>query len=552
MKPRQYQVDGSSILVSVDYMDTTARAIIKNINGRWWERDLKKWRVPLHQDNIDLLNEKLGLDILKRNAETSIQKMSGESKSLPTLIDMGEDVKSLNDYKEEDIELLQYESAIKPFRHQRYAVTMIVKKKQYGLFIEMGLGKTKAVVDAYLYLKARGELKNALIICPKPVILSWKEELEKHGEKGYVILTGTKRQRLKLLNLDKINIINYAGVLMLKDILLKFNTKESLIVLDESSKIKNPDAKRTKLITHLFRCTRYRVILSGTPITQSPIDIFSQYQFLSTYIFNMKSWYAFRNTYCEMGGYMNYKVVGYRNLPQLKEIIHRNAYILKKKDCDEVDLPEKIYEKFELEMKPNMKAMYKDMKENLVAEVNEDLTLTASIILVKLLRLHQILSGVWMVERKDNLKLMETINVIKEFSGDQKVVIFCKFIDSLKMLSEELTKEGISNETYYGETRDRDEVISRFRNTDVKVLIAQIQTAGMGLNLQCASMVIYYENTFSLQDRLQSEDRCHRTGQRNNVTYVDLVYKGTVDVDILEAIKEKKKIADYLIPSLKK
>lgn len=555
---RSYIMNGTKIYVKVPYVD---RELAKSVKGYWWHGDKKSWSYPLNGQTIEDLNRVFGLGIMEiqYGQKEWTDKEVKPTTPLPPQFESNEGV-TLDDLavqKREQIKIVEFESAIDPYEHQKYAVTQALRYRKYAFFMEMATGKTKVMIDLFKILKDNDAIDCMLVILPKPVALSWVEEAEKHGC-SVSVMYGNKQQRLRKFDPKGINILNYAGAYSLKKELGRFNDKRICIVLDESSKIKNPGAKRTQLMINVFTQNIFKYILTGTPITQNPIDIFSQYQFLDPKIFSMDSWYAFRGRYCitEQGygstGKAFYKIVGYKNLRELRDIIHQHAFILKKKDCAEIDLPDKVYNKRTLEMKGEIFEQYKEMRDNLMLEISEDKTITAPIILTKLLRLQQILSGAWLTSQKDNIKLKELMHVIGDFSGNQKVVVWCRFIDSIKLIAEALDDADIGHVLYHGAVKDKDGAIQEFRNNpECKVFVGNLQIGEMGLNLQCASFVVYFENNFSLLSRLQSEDRCHRPGQKNNVTYVDLLYENSIDEDIIEAIKQKKKIADYLVGGLK-
>ncbi len=542
-----YEIKDDRVYVTLSYGQ---RELAKTIDGFHWHghdkvNPRKAWSWKVSMETINTLNDYFNLGIMEG--------------SKPNIAMTTNDLEVID--KRNDMELLSYDTPIKPFEFQRRAVTYMMEYKQHGLFLTMGLGKTKCVIDFFFLAKKERKVDKLLVVAPKSCIVSWLEELEKHGVDDFIVLEGSKEKRLKQLDEDVcIYILNYAGIIVLRNELgRKFNNDRTVIALDESSMIKSPGAERTRIIIKTFVNNIFKFCLSGTPITQSPIDIYSQFKFLNPTFFSVQSYYSFRNYYCIMGdGFNNagnryQKIIGYRKLPELKTIINRHSYILKKEDCKYLGLPEKIYEKRELEMLGGMKEQYDQMRKHLILEIENDIKITASIMIVKMLRLQQIMSGCWLENQKDNTKLKELMDIIKNYSGNQKVIVWCRFIDSLKLIAAELNKNGIDNVLFYGETRDRKGTIEMFRNNpSCKVFIGQLRTGGKGINLQCASMVIYFENSFSLEDRLQSEDRCHRPGQVNNVTYIDMIYKGTIDEQIIKAIKNKEKIADYLIEGMKK
>ena len=439
----------------------------------------------------------------------------------------------------------EYPFKRKPMAHQVDMISKALIMRYYAYFAEMGTGKTQAAINTYELLDKKHNI-NGLIIAPKTVLESWGEEIEKNSNYSYVILNGNKRKKTKDLTKPyKLTILNYETFLSLPE--QEYWSKFDMVVLDESSKIKNPKAQRTKLIIQLFSSTSYKLILSGTPITQSPIDIYTQYEFLNKNYIPNKSWYSFRNTYAIMGGYGRYQIVGYRDLDRLKEIISRYSVQIKKEDC--IDLPEKIYETRQIEMTAELRKQYSSMKNELLLEINEEENLTATIVLTKLLRLQQILSGKFLKEK--NPKLEELKEIVSESIGHgDQVIIWAKFRDTILLLQDAFREHGVS--VIYGDIKNRQEQIADFQSGKNKVFIGQIATGGIGITLTAGSVVVYYENDYSLQDRLQSEARAHRIGQRKKVVYIDLIYKGTMEKDIVKALQSKTNVAEYLVESFKK
>jgi SNF2 family DNA or RNA helicase len=428
-------------------------------------------------------------------------------------------------------------------------IKMCLVEKRFALLCEMGTGKTKVIIDTYGILRKYNKIDGkCLIICPKTIIDVWAEEIEKDSDLGSVIATGTKRKRIGLLtSCQSYAIINYEGVLSIGECSL-WNDFD-MIVLDESNAIKNHKAKRTKLILNIFTRNPYKYILSGTPITQNPIDIYCQYQFLSPSFLPFKNYYACRGRYCVMGGFQKYQIVGYKNLPELKAYIAQHSIQLKKEDC--MDLPAKIYQKRIIEMSAEMKGQYSEMRNTLMLEFAEDKKITAPIALTKLLRLQQILSGQFLSDQKHNNKL----SALKEFlieAGDTPVVIWCRFRPSIKLLCDMCEEQDAPYSVIFGDIKDRAEEIRKFQEGETKRFIGQIQTGGLGITLTAGYIVAIYENTFSLTDRKQFEDRVHRPGQTHKCTYVDFVYKRTMDTKILGAIRKKQELSTYLVDSFLK
>lgn len=433
-----------------------------------------------------------------------------------------------------------------PYEHQVRMIVAGIAHRKYAFLAEMGTGKSKVVCDIVGVMKA-----SAIIICPKSVMENWKDEFYMSTDIKPAVLDGTMKKRVKTLkdNSDGTVIINYEGLLsMLK---LKNKDAEAILksfkvcVLDESSKIKSPKAQRSKRIVKTFQATPFKYILSGTPITQSPLDIYQQFAFLDPNFLGYKTYLSFRNEYADMTGYGNYTPVFRKHLmPKLKKIISAHAFQIKKEDC--LDLPEKTYTRRLIEMSKGMRDQYESMKNDMIVEMEGQDNVTAGIILTKLVRLQEIASGVYLQDQKDNEK-MAALEEILEERGDQKVIVWCRFRNSLACIARMLEEKGIRHCEFHGDTKERNEVIKDFQAGKYDVFLGQIQTGGMGITLTAATMTVYYENTFSLEDRLQSEARNHRAGQTEKVTYIDLVYKRSIDEHIFKAISKKQDVAKNLV-----
>jgi len=448
------------------------------------------------------------------------------------------------------IDLNMYAFKVQPYEHQVKMIKMGMVFEKLAYLCEMGTGKTM-VITILTVIRA----VPTLIICPTTVMENWIKEYHKFTDLKPILLYGTSKKRIQLLKdgmtgtKPPVFIINYEGLLVLNKythsrLLLK---QFKQVVLDESSKIKSPKAKRSKTIVKLFSETPFKYILSGTPVTQGPLDIYMQYQFLDPAFLGGGSFYAFRNYYAVMGGYGGYEIQGYKHIDELEQKISAHAIQIKKEDC--LDLPDKVYEKREIEMSPEQRQQYNSMRDDMILELQDQENITAGIILTKLLRLQQISSGAYL-EKGKNAKLDELEQVLDETSGKHKI-IWCRFRDTMKLIERLLQARGTSYCTMHGDTTNRQEIIDDFQEGKYEVFLGQINTGGMGITITRATYTIYYENTFSLEDRLQSEDRNHRAGQTNKVTYIDLVYKGSIDQHILASISKKQDISHQLVACFK-
>ena len=470
---------------------------------------------------------------------------------------------------------MKYKFKTEPYEHQLEALKRSWNKKEYAYFMEMGTGKSKVLIDNIAILYDKGGINAAVIVAPKGVYRNWSgkeipfhmpDHVEKHV--GVWNPAPNRKQKLELMKLFevspelKILIINVEafstkkGVAFVEKFILSHNT---LIAVDESTTIKNPKAQRTKNLLKLALNTKYRRILTGFPVTQSPLDLYSQSAFLSTQLLGYSSFYSFQNRYAKvinrsMGQRTFRQVVGYQNLEELTENVNEFSYRVLKKEC--LDLPDKVYQRREVELTPEQKKVYKELKDYAIAELASHELVSVTSVLTQILRLHQVVCGFVKhdqgeeVEIKSN-RLDELLDVLSEAQG--KVIIWANYQYDikriLKTLQETVGPESVA--TYYGATPDeeRQEIIKEFQdpNSPLKYLISNVQTGGYGITLTEASTVIYYSNNYDLEKRLQSEDRAHRIGQVNKVTYVDLVAKGTVDEKIVKALRNKLDLAQEVL-----
>jgi len=456
-----------------------------------------------------------------------------------------------------------FEFKTKPFEHQEDAFNKWRDCAYKPLFWDMGTGKTKAVID-FVRDKCykHGEVVTTLMIVPNAATKKMKREFEKHSSLvEYVdILAGTKAKRLKILAKDnkKIFIINIEGVLSIQKELVK--TAFDVVIVDESHMIKNMRAKRTKAIIKIGKKSKYRYILTGTAILSSPMDIFSQYLFLDQGETFGTNFFSFKNKYFEDAN------VAWRNnknyypkwevkpdvLDLLNNLINQTADIRKKKDC--LDLPPKVFQTIELDMSDEQKTVYKEMQENLIAFFNSGEPITAANALTKLLRLNQITSGFAKdalgqeLDFKTNVKLSALKELLTELTPAHKVVVWCKFVRNIERLKEAFACYNPA--TLYGATVDKDAEVQRFENDAAcRLLIGNPQSGSSSIDLISSDYVIYYSYGYNLGYRLQSEDRCHRSGSEihDKITYVTLVCNDSIDEVILQALKNKENLATNIL-----
>ena len=473
--------------------------------------------------------------------------------------------------------MINYKFKTVPYAHQLTALEKSWEKEVYAYFMEMGTGKSKVLIDNISMLYDKGKINAALIIAPKGVYQNWHDSeipthLVDHIDKKMVLWQAmiNKTQEKKLDTLFEtgeelhILIMNVEAFSTKKGVVFasKFlNCHNTLIAIDESTTIKNPGAKRTKNILGLSKYSKYRRILTGSPVTKSPLDLYTQCYFLSPWLLDHSSFYTFKNRYAVMrtanfGGRSVQIVVGYRNLGELSEKLKNFSYRVLKDDC--LDLPKKTFMKRIVQLSDEQKKVYSQMKQTALAFLNGKAATTATV-MTQLMRLHQITCGHFTsddgtTQVLKNNRIDELINLLHEVHG--KVVIWAHYRHDIETIVEHIKKEfntGVDNcvMTYYGNTsvEDRQKAIKEIQVPDgpVRFLVGTPQTGGYGITLTAASTMIYYSNGYDLEKRQQSEARIDRIGQTKPMTYVDIIAEDTVDERIVKALRKKINIASQVM-----
>ncbi len=469
---------------------------------------------------------------------------------------------------------MHYKFKTKPFAHQLKALEMSWDKKVFAYFMEMGTGKSKVLIDNMSMLYDKGLINGALIIAPKGVYKNWFDSeipthMADHIEKTMVLWesNGGKSKEKELDTLFKssydfhILIMNVEALSTKKgkQFAEKFlSCHKTLMAIDESTTIKNPGAIRTKTIIGLGKYVLYKRILTGSPVTKSPLDLYTQCWFLDPWLLDQQSYYSFRTRYAltrkiNVNGRQVEIVVGYRNLGELSEKLKPFSHRVLKDDC--LDLPPKTYMKRTIQLSEEQSKVYKQMKEIALATLNGKLTTTHNVI-TQLMRLHQITCGHFKSDDgttqtlKSN-RLDELMDVLSEMEG--KAVIWAHYRYDIEVIVEAIKKEygDKSVVTYYGDTstEDRQKAIKLIQdpNSSVRFIVGTPQTGGYGITLTGASTMIYYSNGYDLEKRQQSEARIDRIGQTKNMTYIDIIAEGTVDEKIVKALRTKVNIATEVL-----
>ena len=468
---------------------------------------------------------------------------------------------------------MNYKFKTKPYKHQLTALEKSWNKETYAYFMEMGTGKTKVLIDNLAMLYDKGKVNGALIIAPKGVVKTWCEQeipthLPNHIENVTVLWQSniTKQQETKLNNLFDLGVHLHIFIMNVEalstDKGVKFaskflNSHRTLMAIDESTTIKTPTAKRTKNIISLGKLAKYRRIMTGSPITKNPLDLYSQCEFLDPWLLNFQSFYAFRNRYAEMKtmhvrGRSIQVVNAFQNLSELSDKVKGFSYRVLKEDC--LDLPPKNFTKRHIVLSKEQRKIYDQMKKEAMAILNGKVTTTMTV-LTQLMRLHQITCGHFTaddggVQLIPSNRINELMDILEEIDG--KAIIWANYQmdvnEIIKNVEAKHQKGSIVD--YYGLTpqEDRQDNIRKFQSDPkCRFMVGTPSTGGYGITLTAANTIIYYSNGYDLEKRLQSEVRSHRIGQNKNVTYIDIIAEDTVDEKIVKALREKINIASEVM-----
>lgn len=512
---------------------------IKEIDGRVFDAEDKCWVVPLTKKNVGTLSM-LGAEL---DEELSKVCKSVSTKNL-----------KVSKHPKPSVKATLYEHQQRAYD---FALDTLEQGKGLAILADMGTGKSLMTIAITGTLAQEKGVKRMLVVCPKSIVGVWEEEFRKFANYRYAltVLDGTiskKKTAFSYMTGEALQVIvvNYESAWRLEKEITKW--KPDLIVCDESSKIKNPGTSQSKAMHRLGKLTKYNIILTGTPITNNPLDIFSQYKFLDEDILG-GSYYLFRNRYAVFGGYQNHQIIGYRHLAELVEKVHEIAYRIKIEDA--VDLPPFIDETRTIKLEPKAQSIYTQIERDCYAALSADAEVTARNVLTQLLRLSQCtggyirddVSGVAQAVSTAKLDALEDIIDTCQDEG-KKVVVFARFVPEIEAIEKLLKKKDIGYALIYGATTDRADQVKKFQeDEDCRVFIGQLQTTGMGLTLTAASVAVFYSLDFSYANYEQSRARIHRIGQKEKCLYVHLVCKGTVDERIMNALKHKGDVAKLMV-----
>lgn len=536
---------------------------LKNISGLRWNRTTRCMVGPV---SLNLLDGLARYYKLPADMETKRHRLGKTRREI--------DAERL---AEDPAPLLPYPVKANLYKHQIRGANMALRAfgaldaktpgGGFGELFEMGCGKTLTTIAVAGALYNLGKIDRVLVVAPTSVCSVWPHDLNQFAAFPWEarVLLGDKKKRLKALNELKnwpfkalrIAVINYESTHRdgIFEALAAY--RPDLIVCDESQRIKNPSAAQSKALHKLGDAAPFRMILSGTPVQNNAVDLYSQYRFLDPAVYGA-NFYAFKNRYCIMGGYGQHQIVGYRNMDELVEKEHSVAYRVTKEEC--LDLPQQTFINRYVQFTDAEQAIYEQLRKSSFLELETGENVTATTILTMYLRLMQLTGGFLTADESTRPKQVNTAkldalaDIVDDYVVDagKKLVIFARFRAEIAAIENLLRLRKIQYGSIYGDVpmEERGKIVEDFQtNPDTKVFVAQIQTAGLGITLHAASTAVFYSYDYNYANYAQALARIHRIGQRLPVTYIHLVVDGSIDEKILAALENKEDMAKTVVDS---
>lgn len=552
--------DGRIILAQIEQarMDK-----LKKTGMLRWNKAARTYSAPVTLDLLDVLAQ---IFPLPDTVEAERRRLAGIARQLDA-----------QRAASEPAPLTSYPVRAKMFRHQVRAANMALIQLSskpsagFGLLFEMGCGKTLTAIAIMGALYCQHKITRVLVVAPSSVCSVWPHDLAAFAAFPYEVrvLLGEKKQRLEALH-SLTDYPNTANRLLVAVINYEATHREGifealdgyaadLIICDESQRIKNPRAAQSRAVQMLGDNAACRLILSGTPVQNSVIDLYSQYRFLDPGVFGA-NFYAFRNRYCQMGGYGGHEVVGFQQMDELVRKEHSIALRVTKAEC--LDLPGQTFVRRYVQLEPAARRLYAQIARTSCAELENGEHVTASIVLTKLLRLMQLTGGFVQADGGDrprpagSAKLDALADILEDYvqEAGQKLVVFARFRPEIAAICQLLEQRGIRYGRIDGEVPmdQRGTIVETFQqDPGVKVFVAQIQTAGLGITLHAASAAVFYSLDFNYANYAQALARIHRIGQAQPVTYIHLLAEHTVDEQVLDALDRKEDLARTIVDGWK-
>lgn len=531
----------------------------KSLPNRRWDPKRKVWTAPLIRLNVERIEALVGRGLAELSANATIEidgyweeKETQESREQQTLFPSW------------------YKFKTDPWEHQRKAYAKLYGKSAIALFMDMRTGKSKTAIDMLAAARMEGRIDSLLVICKLSLRKDWLTALEEHCPIPYDALlpgTGNRKEWEKWLGarhdfkiiIVGIESLSQGGAVEIAQRFINSRPKPAC-VMDESSKISNPSAIRSKRVVDIASKAKMRLAMTGTPMSKGPMNIFMQFEFLDPDIIGIGDYYSFRNRYAVMGGYEGKQVIGYDHLDELAQIIA--PYVHEVKRSDVFDIPRKQFQVRTVALAPEQKESYKQLRRTGGIE-----GMTPKNVLEEFLRLHEIVQGFvgirkqrvklsgeleeyverkWLVPWDKSPKIVELADVFEEFPESGHIV-WCQYLDELEAVKNLCEIRGLTYALFYGgneSTRDHEK--EEFRAGRRHVFIGIQSVGDMGLELSIAHTVTYLSNGQRYEGRIQSEDRTQASTQKNSVLYIDLIAERTVDEAYYKALLSKQDLIEYV------
>jgi len=518
---------------------------VKQMPERKWDRKRGAWFAPFTETNAEYIRREFSIDETSPSASLKVIELL--SAKLARL-------------ENKEPFPAWYEFNKPPRKHQRKALDKAWSVTEFALFHSMRTGKTFTAVNLACARGQSGQINALLVICPTPIKSVWELQTKEHAPIAtnvFILEAGAKQKKVDSFIADTsdsglkvlvvgIEALSQGGATGIAERFVL--SHKCMAVVDESSRIKNHDKARTEKAIAIGSLAKYRLILTGTSITQGIQDLYAQMKFLGWKIIGHKSYFTFRNRYCIMGGFDARQIVGYLNVKELMELVAPYCDVVSMEDV--VDLPPNIYQKRYISPSPAQKKAFNELRDLFYTEHEDGEVLETKTVLDRMTRYQQIAGGSFPFKTEDgydakpipgkNPKMEELKLLLDEIQG--KVIIWARFRPEILLISEFLQK-------IYGSESVN---LIKFQETDgVRFFVSNQQTGGMGIELSAAQTSIYFSNSFSLEERIQSEARPHHVDMKDSCLYIDLILDHKVDKMIHVALEKKQEIASFVNAELK-
>ena len=551
------QKSGRFIIVSPPWSIDKIRAI----PNRRWDARRRVWTAPALRANAAYMLDKFPSQYWSAEA-MGVARNAVQVKSLAPIADFPS----------------SYTFKTQPRSYQEKALQFSWQKESFAYYMDMGTGKTKTSIDLFSAYFQCGEIDRLLVVTKFSTRMNWEREFGIHCPIPYevAVLDTSKPKIFDAFNTSysdalKILIVGTESLAAgsastYAEKFVNTSTRVGMIV-DEAHMIKTHNAVRAKNAVKIGRGAKYKLVMTGTPIANAPLDLYMQFEFLDENIIGTGDFFSFRNRYAVMGGFEGKQIIGYQNMEELIELVSPYVYQVRKSEVL-TELPPKVYEIREVRFNEEQRNLYTSIAKKNRA-VMGDRGLTVNTVLERMLRLQEICGGIVTFERNPDLwnsskyehsripgnnpKIEELLSITEEYQVS--TIVWCRFIEEIHMVSEALRAKYGDDQVVeiYGNVseKDRDHNVQElFQKKKARFLVGNASTGGTGLNMTAAELVVYFSNSFNYVERDQSEDRAHRIGQTKSVLYIDLVMEKSVDGAILEALQNKKNVSEFVRESI--